>query len=867
MTDERWTRAKALFQAAVDQPAAQRNAFVAAAAGDDEALRRDVESLLAAEAVDVSFLDRLPVAAEAVVADSPSAASVLVEQTQCNLALSPGHRLGAYEVVAPLGAGAMGDVYKARDTRLGRHVAIKVLPAAYAVDPDRMRRFEQEARAAASLNHQNILTIYDVGSQESVPYIVSELLEGETLKHRIGSRPLPLADILNVATEVASALDAAHAKGIVHRDIKPANIFVTEQQRQAKILDFGIAKLTAQPDAGEIAPDSVTRIVPGERSLTHSGIVVGTVSYMSPEQARGESIDARSDLFSLGAVLYETATGQRAFPKWMDWTPPAATPNLNRELYRIVLKSLEVDPAKRYQSAADMLADLKRLQRRLRLDQTSRRRWLAGALTAAALVVVAVSAAVLWTTRVSMTGSTQIHSLAVLPVENLSREPAQEYFADGMTEELINELARISALRVISGSSVMRYKGTTKPLQEVARELNVDGIIESSVLRSGDRVRITAQLIHAPTDMHVWAERYERDVTNVLGLQAEIAQAIARAVQLKLTPQETARLTSAPSISPEAYDAYLEGRYLWNQRGERNLTKAPEYFRRAIEREPTFVAAYAALADAYHILGNNGYRRPKEIFPLAKAAALKALDLDMNSAEAHTALGGALADYDWDWAGAEREYKFALALSPNYALAHHRYGNLLKYMGRFDEAIAEALRARQLDPLAPRARTNLAWLLYFQQRYDEASRVLQDALAIEPNQSWTHQLLGLTYSMKGMQAQTVREMQEAEKTSDEAHHLAYLGLAYANLGRRTLALDALSRLTDLSKKQWVVPTLVALLYSRLGSADQAFDWLETAYQDRDPYLPTLILGEPAFGPIRSDKRYGNLVRRMGLPRS
>jgi eukaryotic-like serine/threonine-protein kinase len=820
--------------------------------------------------------------------------------------VQPGTRLGPYEIVAPIGAGGMGEVYRARDTRLGRDVAIKVLPPEFADDPERLRRFEQEARAVAALSHPNVLALFDVGSAvvslrgaegpeaisaqasglsrpqsglavtegagEVVHFLVTELLEGESLHDRLKAGGLTVRKAVETAVQIAQGLAAAHEKGIVHRDLKPANVFVT-RDGQVKILDFGIAKLVA-PRSLE-RPAQATTVV----DATEAGTTLGTVGYMAPEQVRGQAVDHRSDIFSLGCVLHELLSGRSPFRRETaadtvsavlqdDPAPlPVAVP---RALGGIVRRCLEKRPEDRFQSARDLGFDLQAAAETLTAGSVTRsavrlrrHRWA----VAAVLVAVATAAAIYVVVRGRSGGPAaagRIRSLAVLPLANLSGDPAQEYFSDGMTEELITNLSKISALKVISRTSVMQFKGTRKPIREIAQALGVDGIVEGSVLRAGDRVRITAQLISAATDTHLWAESYERDMRDVLALQGEVARAVAGEVKAALTPQEQARLASARPVNPEAYDAYLKGLHHWYKLMPGDLDSAQRYFELAIAKDPNYALAYTGIALVWAGRSQVGLIPPAEAAPKAKAAAQKAIGLDDTVAETHYTLAVLRAWVDWDWVGAEREFKRAIELNPSFPDALIYYSHFLMTMGRPDEAMPQARRALELDPFNPLFHSLYGVDFLYVRKWDDAIGQARTALSAAPDDAMANAVLWYAYGAKGMHrealavARVYMKLVYDDRDVDEALERGFAEAGYEGAMRR-----AAEPLIAHFHKSYVNPFDIVSLYVEAGETSRAVDWLEKGYEVRDQNMP--YSGWPIFDSLRSDPRFQSLLRRMNLP--
>jgi serine/threonine protein kinase/Tfp pilus assembly protein PilF len=807
-----------------------------------------------------------------------------------------GKTVSHYRILEKLGGGGMGVVYKAEDTKLGRFVALKFLPEELSKDRQALERFQREAKAASALNHPNICTIYDIDEHEGQPFIAMELLEGQALKHRIAGKPFKVDEQLELAIQIADALDAAHTKGIIHRDIKPANIFVTTRG-QAKILDFGLAKLTvgasvsrriAQTGRGDASPlqDIPTASIEPEH-LTSPGTALGTVAYMSPEQALGEELDARTDLFSFGDVLYEMATGRLAFSGTTTaavhdailhktpTSPLRLNPECPAELERIINKALEKDSKLRYQTASDLRADLQRLKRDMDSGRAvaavsdrraamgtsplQRRWWVTLGIGALVLAGLAGASLYLYSGRAK-----PIDSIAVLPFANASNDPNTEYLSDGLTESLINSLSELPKLRVMSRNSVFRYKGQETDAQTAGRQLGVRAVLTGRVVQRGDNLTISTELVDTRDNSHLWGEQYNRRLADLLSLQGEVARQIAERLRLRLTGEQQKLLAKRPTENPEAYQLYLKGRYYAGRATKEGFEKGIEYFNQAIAADPGYALAYAGLAYDYW-MANEWTLSPHDAMPKAKEAAKKALELDDTLAEAHTSLAIASEVYDWDWAAAESEFKRSIELKPNYALAHESYGLYLVAIGRANEGIAESERAVDLDPLSPETNAFLGWVLYFAHRYGQAIEQLRKTTDLEPNYWFAHELLGAAYEQQGQFPEAIAELQKAVQLAGIiAEPTAFLAHVYAVSGKRAEAQKLLDTLKERSRETYVPAYANAIIYAGLGERDQAVAWLERGYQARSSFM-FLLKVFPVLDSLRSDPRFQDLLRRMNFP--
>ncbi len=789
-------------------------------------------------------------------------------------------KLGHYRILERIGAGGMGEVYRAHDEQLDRDVAIKLLPAQSFADDTARARLLREARAAAALNHPHICTIHEVGEADGQAYIAMELVEGHPLSEVIPRGGLPTEQALRYGSQIAAALAHAHERGIVHRDLKSGNVVITADAR-AKVLDFGLAKRMSAEELVEATTRS-------QESLTQPGAVLGTLPYMAPEQLRGQVADARSDVWALGVVLHEMAAGTRPFQGQTGYElssaslsqAPAPLPaKVSVELRAVIDRCLAKEPAQRYQRAGEVRSALEAIASGvavpgLKWNYLAKRRWFRATAAVVAVVLlvgvlVALNVAGL-RDRLLGPAAPKIESLAVLPLDNLSGDSTQEYFVEGMHEALITELSKISALKVISRTSAMRYKKTDKPMPQIARELDVDALIEGSVAREGDQVRITVQLIHGPTDKHLWADSYQRELRGVLALQSEVARAIAREVKIAVTRAEAKRLAHTQPVNPAAYEAYVLGRHYWNQRTMHGYEQAVEAFRKAVEQDPSYAPAYAGLADTYMSWGEQGGLPQKEARSLAEGALRKALELDESLAQAHAILGQWKLRYEWDWAGAEQAFKRAIELNPGEALAHARYGRFLGYLGRFEEGIRELQRAQELDPLSVPINAFLAQVYLQARRYDETAEQLQRASELNPNHALIRHNLGELYLAQDRFAEAIPELERSVELSGQlsavpsSHYLAILGCAYARANRREDAVKILSELQRRSKQGLASSFDIASLHTALGEKERALAWLEQGYQQRDIWLVELKAW-PWLDSLLDDPRFQDLLRRMNFP--
>jgi TolB-like protein/Tfp pilus assembly protein PilF/predicted Ser/Thr protein kinase len=791
------------------------------------------------------------------------------------MSLASGAKLGPYEIVAPIGEGGMGVVYRARDPRLDRQVGIKLLPSSLAGDPAARERLRREAMAAAGLDHPYICKVYEIGEDGETRFLVMEYVAGRTLHARLSEGRMPLDEAVRVAGEVAEALREAHAQGIVHRDLKPANIMLTAQGH-VKVMDFGLAKRMA-PVA---APHDLTCTTPAG-PLTAQGAIVGTPDYMSPEQIKGLPVDARSDLFSFGVILAEMAGGRHPFRQASTMEtfaavlrePPGLSGDIPPPMATMIARLLAKEPGDRYASIADVRADLAAVGtpaatsiKPPRAAAGSLWKWPAILVTAAIVAVVISLVARRGATPPAVVEAPGvIRSIAVLPLDNYSGDASQDFFAEGMTEEITTVLATISQLRVISRGSVMQFKGDKRPsTPDIAKLLNVDAIVEGSAIRSGDKVRITAQLIDARADKHLWARSFERSSRDVLALQDELAAAIANEIHVQLTPAERSRLMAARTVDPEAHDAYLKGRYFFNRPSDDNLKKAIAHFEEAVRLNPNFAPALSGLSDAYLWAGyNEGFLTAAAAKPKAKTAAEQAIQVDDNSAEAHASLATFKLFCQYDWAGAEREYRRSFALNPNYAFAHDQFGLGLAFQGRFDEALAEGRRASELDPLSPQIPLDRSIAYMFQGDYDRAREQAKKAEELDP----TFFFPPFEYGWLAIEAKKFSEaiapLRKAKTMDAPAFVTAWLAYALAMSGDRAQAKLEIDELKKLSLGGEVTAFNLAVVNLAMGDHKRALDYLDRAYADDSQWMGWLNK-DRMFDPLRTEPRFIALMKKLGF---
>ncbi len=790
-----------------------------------------------------------------------------------------GRTLGHYRIIDKIGEGGMGEVYRAHDERLDREVAVKVIHESVAQDADRLARFEREAKAVAKLDHPNILAIHDFGTESGVTYAVTELLNGENLRQSVPESGMAWQKVVEIGAAIADGLAAAHGKGIVHRDLKPENVFITSDGR-VKVLDFGLAQVKEPvEEEAETATLTPAGTVPGS--------VMGTMGYMSPEQLRGQPVDARSDIFALGSVLYEMLSGKAAFLRKSAADTSAAILKeepervsstgivLPAEIERSIHRCLEKSPDARFQSASDLAYNLKSISTDQVVhapppQQETRTTML---LVVAAVVLGLVALAVLLGPGLldrsgSAAKSQTVHSIAVLPLQNLTGDPDQAYFVDGLHEELIATFAQISAFdKVTARTSVMAFKDSDTPIREIGRQLGVEAVLEGSVRRSGDTVRTTVQLIEADTENHLWANSFESDITDILALQADVARAVANEVQLALTPEEEARFATQRVVDPDAKEAYLRGSYHWKMLTPEGIDTAQQYFEQALEIDPSYAPAYEGLAIVWSGRAQMGLVAPYEGGAKAKAAAMKAVALDDGLAGAHESLAAVRTWTDWDWEGAWSEWRRALELNPNAASAHAYYAHFLAIMGRTKEAIPHSEKALELDPFNALFHSLYGVTLTFDRRYDDALAAFETALRLQPNNWLAHNMLPDIYAALGMRDELLAD--QRQRIAHDPELAAAFDEGLAEVGYE----EAQRRVADLLATRYeeaggaVSPGFgaqeIAVRYLDAGNSDRAMDWVEEMHKNHNPNTP--YLGLPVFDPLRSNPRFQDLLRRMNLP--
>jgi eukaryotic-like serine/threonine-protein kinase len=859
MTPARFQTIEQIFLAALEQEPEQLSAFLDTACDGDAVLRREVEALLASDQRAGRFIESSTV----------GLATRIIQKGQAHSLV--GQTIGHYKVSESIGTGGMGEVYLATDIVAGRKAALKLLPLRFTGDAERLKRFEQEAHAVVGLNHPNILTVYEIGEDHSIHYIASELIEGETLRQRLTRGPTQLSEAVDVAIQIASALDAAHQAGIVHRDIKPENIML-RPDGYVKVLDFGIAKLAESAFAKATADGAESMTLGG----TNLGAVLGTVRYMSPEQACGGQVDKTTDIWSLGVVLYEMVTGHAPFTgdtpqevmfSILEKEPPPLARYVTRapaELQQIISKTLRKDRGQRYHSAHELLEALKALRHKLEVEAelkrpTAAKSWLHWTRVPTALVLVLLIAALalalpFYWHRNRTTSSPPGKSIAVLPFLDLSETKDQEYFCDGMSEEIIDALAKVEGLRVVARTSSFSFKGKRAAATEIGKKLNVENVLEGSLRREDNRIRITAQLVNTSSGFQVWAESYDRELADVFALQDEITRSIVDALKIKLAVS----LPAQQQRDTEVYDFYLQGLYFSNKSSEEDLRRALSFFQRAVEKDPTFSRAWTGISKVWYFLADV-YVKPLDAYPASKEAALKAIALDGKDAEGHCYLSEAKRVLDWDLAGADAELKRALQLDPNSGPAHFFSGLHPLFRSDLKEGLQLILDAEKFDPVSP-ITSYVATAAYLaNDRIDDAIIEGQRTLQLDPNYFYLDSVLAAAYREKGNFDEAIALYTKAQ----EATHLPSSGLAitYSRMGRQTEARNILAQLVQARETRYVSAPLIAAVSTALGDKEEAFRWLETAYAEHSGVLQWIAF-LPEFRALHSDARFPQLLRRI-----
>lgn len=901
MSSEHWQQLKQIFNAAISIAPNERAQFLDERCGGDENLRREVETLLKADVESFMETPLIGKLAEAIIKNPSS--------------LAAGTRIGHYKILELLGAGGMGEVYLAEDRLLGRRIALKILLPESQADRERVSRFLQEARAASALNHPNILTVHEVGESNGVRFIAAEFIEGETLRERMGRERLSFNECLDVALQTAAALAAAHRNGIVHRDIKPENIMLRRDDGLVKVLDFGLAKLSEESKT-PTDTEAETRAM----LKTKPGVVMGTVAYMSPEQIRGKETDARTDIWSLGVVLYELLTGRAPFEGETTSDIIAAIlqteplllskflPNAPAELQRIVRKTLQKNANERYQNAKDLQIDLSNLRREVEREaedsvapinatksitaatnetaapskETTHppassveyivsgiKRRKSTSIAALLILLSAIGGLGYWYFSSRLTNAKQIESIAVLPFVNESGNADNEYLSDGMTETLIGSLSRIPKLNVKARTSVFRYKDKETDLPKIAGELNVQAILTGRVLQRGEQLRLNLELVDVKTENVIWSEQYNRKQTDLVSLQSEIARDVANKLRLKLSGVDERKLAKNYTENAEAYQLYLKGRYYWEKFPAPGFEKSRDYFQQAIALDPHYALAYAGLADYYGIASAVGILPPDENWLKAEAAAKKAQELDESRGEAYNPLAAVRLYYYRDWAGAEQVFQRGIELSPNFAEIRYHYAVNLMRFGRSEEALAQMKKVLELEPLSARFNRSLAWMFYQMREYDRAIEQCRKTFELEPNDALTHERLGYAYEQKGMPKEAVAEWSKALTLTEDNESAMMLERTFAasgfNAAVRTLWQKNLERLNEKVKRGEYVPAMnYALADTRLADREQAFAWLAKAEQERNALIFD-VNRDPIYDSLRDDPRFQELLRRVGFP--